>query len=72
MDPTSSIAHNNLGSALADQGKLPEAIEHYRQALQIKPDYAGAHNNWGLALARRGRLAGVEHYRRVSRTETKF
>ncbi|MBI4379742.1 MAG: tetratricopeptide repeat protein [candidate division NC10 bacterium] len=66
IDPTSSIAHNNLGSALADQGKLPEAVEHYRQALQIKPDYAGAHSNWGVALADQGKLAeAIEHYRQA-------
>src|SRR5437867_5474282 len=38
INPKSPIAHNNRGTALADQGKLAEAIEHYRQALTMKPD----------------------------------
>ena len=37
--------------ALADRGRVDEAITHYRKALEIKPDYAEAHNNsaslWG-------------------------
>jgi tetratricopeptide (TPR) repeat protein len=27
---------------LGQTGKIKEAIEHYEQALRIKPDYAGA------------------------------
>ncbi|MBW1896674.1 MAG: glycosyltransferase family 39 protein, partial [Deltaproteobacteria bacterium] len=30
-------AHNNLGLALAQRGKLDEAIDHYLRALEIKP-----------------------------------
>jgi len=40
--------------ALADQGKLREAIAHYSEALRIAPS-AGAHYNLGSALARDGR-----------------
>ena len=31
-------------------------MEHYRQTLKIKPDYAEAHDNLGLALAGRGQV----------------
>ena len=34
-----------MGNALKDQGKLEEAIEAYKKALSLKPDYAGAYNN---------------------------
>src|SRR5881409_2132245 len=37
--PKSSIAENNLGNVRADQSKLAEAIEHYRQALDINPEH---------------------------------
>jgi tetratricopeptide (TPR) repeat protein len=47
--------NNNLGHALAREGKLQEAIEFYTRALEINPEYAQAHNNLGLALARVGR-----------------
>ena len=42
-------AHYNLGSVLSVQGKVPEAIAHYEQALRLNPDYAEAHNNLGSA-----------------------
>jgi tetratricopeptide (TPR) repeat protein len=48
------LAHNNLGAALAAQGKTEAAIEQYREALRIKPDYVHARTN--LAKAMRGRF----------------
>ena len=50
------LAHNDLGVALQQRGSLQEAIGHYEQALQIKPDYAGAYNNLGVALQQTARL----------------
>ena len=38
MDPTFLDAHNNLGTALASQGRLKEAVAEFRQALDIDPD----------------------------------
>src|SRR5881398_3891982 len=52
--PKSSIAENNLGNVRADQSKLAEAIEHYRQALDINPEHASAHYNLGNVLAQQG------------------
>src|SRR3989441_37431 len=71
--PQSSIAENNLGLVRADQGKLAEAIDHYRRALRIKPDYADAHNNLGNALARQGKLAEAsEQYRQAVRLKPDY
>ena len=67
--PQSHDAHNHLGIALAELGRLPEAIEHYQEAVRLKPDYASAHNNLGLALAGVGRLPeAIEHYRKAVRS----
>jgi Flp pilus assembly protein TadD len=56
-------AHNNLGHALAREGRTGEAIAHYTEALRIKPDYAEAHNNLGFALAEQGRASeAIVHY----------
>jgi len=48
--------HNNLGEALATEGKLEEAISHYQLALQIESDYWTAHRNLGGALLQQGRI----------------
>ena len=44
------VAHNNLGTALEEDGKLQEAMIHYSEAVKIKPNYAVAHNNLGEIL----------------------
>src|SRR5207249_4478879 len=49
----SVAAQNNLGRELVGQGEPAEAIEHFQQALRIRPD-ADADNNWRLALALQG------------------
>ena len=38
LKPDNVGAHYNLGVALAGQGKMPEAIAQYREALRLKPD----------------------------------
>lgn len=48
------IAQNNLGNALMHKGQLDEAIVHFRQALEIYPNYPEANNNLGYALAHKG------------------
>ncbi len=44
-----------MGNALKEQGKLDEAIEAYKKALAIKPDYAEAYNNMGNSLKEQGK-----------------
>lgn len=61
-----AVAHNGMGLALFERGRLDEAVAHYESALRISPDYAEAHANLALALARSGRLDEAEaHYRRA-------
>lgn len=60
------VAHLNLGSTLADVGKLDEAMPHYEAALKIKPSYAEAHYNLAVALGLQGRLSeAIPHYERA-------
>ncbi|MEW6668502.1 MAG: tetratricopeptide repeat protein [Thermodesulfobacteriota bacterium] len=57
------LPHSNLGTALAEQGRMDEAIFHYLASLRINPHYAMAHNNLGNLLERQGRLdEAVAHY----------
>jgi tetratricopeptide (TPR) repeat protein len=60
--PQSSVAHCNLGIALADQGKLDEAIQHFDRALQLNPDDAKALNNLGKVLTTQGKLDEAIQY----------
>jgi tetratricopeptide (TPR) repeat protein len=60
------VGHNNLGMVLAGQGRFTEAIEHYQEALEIKPGSAEVYNNWGMVLAGQGRFTeAIEHYQKA-------
>ncbi len=54
--PDSATAHNNLGQALAEAGRLPEAIPHFRRAIALQPRHANAYYNLGQALERQGEV----------------
>jgi len=54
--PGRAEAHNNLGNALKEQGKLEEAVVCFRAALELKPRFAQAHNNLGFVLREQGKL----------------
>ncbi len=60
------VIQNNLGEALAAQGKLVQAVAHYTEALRIQPDFTQAHYNLGVALGAQGKLAqAVTQYTKV-------
>jgi len=50
IEPNNYKAHNNLGNALKELGKLEEAATSYRKAIKIKSDYTKAHFNLGNIL----------------------
>jgi tetratricopeptide (TPR) repeat protein len=61
--PNNPRARNDLGLALAQLGRVQEAIGQYEQALRLKPDFAEAHYNFGVALVGQGRLqSAIGHY----------
>jgi spermidine synthase len=58
----------NLGTALREQGRLNEAMEQYRAALEIQDDPV-AHNCLGKILASQGHLdEAIVHYQVVLKT----
>jgi Flp pilus assembly protein TadD len=66
----SAPAHYNLGTALSVAGRLDQAVEQYRQAIQIDPKYANAHNNLGGVLLAQGkRDEALREYREVVRLQ---
>jgi len=58
--------YDNLGHALALQGRLDEAIVEYQKALKIKPDGAAIHTHLGISLVQQGRLdEAIVHYQQA-------
>ena len=54
-------------------GKVPEAAEHFEQALRSKPNYVEAHFNLGLALEKMGRRPeAIEQYHQVLKLRPDF
>jgi tetratricopeptide (TPR) repeat protein len=49
-----TLAHVNLGMERVRQGRLEDAVPHFRAAVEIDPDHALAHNNLGMAALRQG------------------
>jgi len=45
-----------MGNALASEGHLDQASEHFAAAIRLKPDFAEAYNNLGNAFLSRGRF----------------
>ena len=65
---TDPDVHNNLGITLARQGKLREAVEHFREAVRINNDDPFAHNNLGITLARMGEnREAINHFQHALR-----
>jgi Flp pilus assembly protein TadD len=65
IDRDNAVAHVNLGYALERQGRMEDAVRHYRQALEAKPLNPEANNNLGNHLKLHGDVrSAIEHYRR--------
>jgi tetratricopeptide (TPR) repeat protein len=61
--PKKARLQYNLGNAFARKGKIEEAMDHYSEALRIRPHWAKVHNNLGIALIRQGKLnEAINHY----------
>jgi protein O-GlcNAc transferase len=66
-------AHNNLGLALQEKGRLEEAIDHYQESLRFKPSNAEAYNNLGDALQEKGCLdEAIVYYQKALQFKPSF
>ena len=60
----SSVVHEHLGYVRRQQGRLAEAIEHYRTASTLRPAAGHIRIQWGDALAQYGMLGeAIDRYR---------
>jgi tetratricopeptide (TPR) repeat protein len=60
LKPDYAEAHNNLGAALKEMGRLEGAEASYNQAIALKSDYVEVHYNLGITLQELGRLDEAE------------
>ncbi|MBW1899763.1 MAG: tetratricopeptide repeat protein [Deltaproteobacteria bacterium] len=64
------VAYEKLGEALAEQGKMDSAIEHYSEALRIRPDFVSTHISMGVALREQGNYdAAIRHFHNALRID---
>jgi tetratricopeptide (TPR) repeat protein len=54
-NPNCWMAHSNLGSLLLEHGQIPDAVTHFRRALELQRDDKVALNNLGKILFQDGR-----------------
>lgn len=59
-NPLSPEVHNSLGSVYDDMGKSDEAINSYKTAIRLRPDYFEAYTNIGVAYERSNNLTEAE------------
>lgn len=50
IEPDDTFAYFNLGLGYHQQGKLDQAIEAYKRAIDLDPDDAAAYNNLDEAI----------------------
>ena len=49
--------HHNLGRVLASQGKLEEAVDHFKLAIRLQPGFMAARRSLVMALQQQGKTA---------------
>jgi len=71
--PDNARAHNDLGFALAALGKMPEALQNYDRALQLKPGLSVANYNKACILLKMGQVsAAIEHFDQALRASPSY
>ena len=54
QDPLSAEAYSNLGNVYKEKGQLQDALENYRHAVRLKPDFIDGYINLAAALVASG------------------
>ena len=73
-DDNFAPAHMNLGSLLARQGKLDEALIHFQRSIDLSPGRAAlAYCNLAIALAQNGKTDdAIANYRKAAAADPNF
>ncbi len=54
QNPLLAEAYSNLGNVYKERGQLPEALENYKHAVRLKPDFIDGYINLAAALVAAG------------------
>lgn len=68
-DPASPEAHNEEAQLLSRKGEYQLALDHYKKAMELDPDYVVARSNYVQLMARQGRLEEVIRFLRKQLAE---
>ena len=52
-------AYSNLGNVFKERGQLAEALDNYRHAVRLKPDFIDGYINLAAALVAAGDMEGA-------------
>lgn len=67
------MMHNNLASSLEQEGRIPEAIGHYDEAIRLQPDYAYAYNKRGILYGKIGQYQqAIDDYTEAIRLQPDY
>jgi tetratricopeptide (TPR) repeat protein len=67
-----AATHYNLGSLLASQRRLDDAVTEFEKAIALRPEHSETYNNLGVVLKAQGRLdAAIESFRRALAVDAK-
>ena len=70
-DPRYALAYFDLGNVLDETGRVQEAIQTYKTALQLAPTYADAHYNLALAYEKiREPRKALKHWQAYVKLDT--
>ncbi len=73
QNPSSALAHYNLGLMMAKEGNLEEGTRHLYEALRLVPDSPDIHNIVGVALVKLERFGEAEsHFSEAVRLRPEF
>ena len=77
QNPMLAEAYSNLGNVFKERGQLQEALDNYRHAVRLKPDFIDGYINLAAALVAAGDMEGAVQsyvsslqYNPVSRNST--
>lgn len=68
-----ALVYNNLGFISQHRGDLKAAIDSYKQAAKVKPDYHEAYNNLGYTLQLEGDLkSAIDNYKQAVKVKPDY